>query len=861
MSHSEKKPPSYLEVKCKECGKTIQRRQLENHYKTFHDELDYKDSLVAPKGNLHNFLKRQSSSELPSTSSSIKKQSLVRESTEKTSESVVITELSEQSSSSLNELKIDISKIKEDQGKILELLSSEKKQSEIKEEPNQSFDSTLKYCKSNDDILSNIDWIVVADDSTELVRCLVCTTGNVKKGMPGTFSLTQELRKLKFTIKEHMKRELHLKNLAESNLNTAESLKAAKRSDVVGMRLGLIAYQIIYRGEALFSYPPKIANLSLSNVDVGTTNHSKRFIVDLVPCLQAAIEKKMQEQINAPLPCTGEQPPYVLIDDKVHHKSEERHGIMLRLAVLKNGYLFKTFFLGHPQQPVGTRIEMTKTLFDTTEEKTNQTMLDVRQRLVGHTADGGIIKNLHIHVSHKDRLNVSEEYAKSLLFRDAAHLLESTLGDVKKVTPWLQKIFDFLTTAMVHFRVGSAQETLKAECEKLQCPFYTFHLFSTTRFHEYVYRSVKNFDHMWMPMMMILKRISSTVSSEGVEAQKGIIKQLQDPQFIIELLFVSEVSKQFSILSQLFQEENKFPFHVKKSSETVYNNMRHAKDNFQKNLLPKENEDNDNWKQFNSAIQEIKKDGTYKSVKLISKGTQGFTRASSSTSELDIEDQITLCFKKFSTYLQTLLDCTDPEKFWGRFAWPEWLLLSETCFDFLLDIAEDVREESFKDLLEIQFSPHPLKEDEKERLKEEYKTLCLIAKDMNEKQRFKSIEEFWYDLLTSENLFKHIRFLINYALRPLSRTYNETILESMFSKVKDTDGVGKPLNYETAEQLCFIRYNGPNPLRAKGLVRAALDKKFKGKEWHFVTDSKQFFVSKNIQHQIQEAKEEFSLFD
>ena len=90
-------------------------------------------------------------------------------------------------------------------------------------------------------------------------------------------------------------------------------------------------------------------------------------------------------------------------------------------------------------------------------------------------------------------------------------------------------------------------------------------------------------------------------------------------------------------------------------------------------------------------------------MKLISKGTQGFTRASSSTSELDIEDKITLCFKKFSTYLQTLLDCTDPEKFWGRFAWPEWLLLSETCFDFLLDIAEDVREESFKDLLEIQF--------------------------------------------------------------------------------------------------------------------------------------------------------------
>lgn len=88
------------------------------------------------------------------------------------------------------------------------------------------------------------------------------------------------------------------------------------------------------------------------------------------------------------------------------------------------------------------------------------------QRLVSHTADGGIITNLHIHVSTKDMLGVSEEYAKSILFRDAAHLLESTLGDVKKVTPWIQKLFAFLTTVMVQFRVGSAQNTFKKECEK-----------------------------------------------------------------------------------------------------------------------------------------------------------------------------------------------------------------------------------------------------------------------------------------------------------------------------------------------------------------------------------------------------------
>ena len=93
----------------------------------------------------------------------------------------------------------------------------------------------------------------------------------------------------------------------------------------------------------------------------------------------------------------------------------------------------------------------------------------------------------------------------------------------------------------------------------------------------------------------------------------------------------------------------------------------------------------------------------------------------------------------------------------------------------------------------------------KKRLKEEYQTLCLIAKDI--KKKIKTIEEFWYILLTNEIYFKNIKFILKFALRPLSRTYNETILESFFSKVKDTDDAGKCLNYKTVENLCFIRSN------------------------------------------------------
>ena len=68
-------------------------------------------------------------------------------------------------------------------------MSRETKRAELKEDANLSFDFTLNNCKSVDDILSNINWIVMSDDSAEWVRYLICTKGNVKKGMAGTFCL------------------------------------------------------------------------------------------------------------------------------------------------------------------------------------------------------------------------------------------------------------------------------------------------------------------------------------------------------------------------------------------------------------------------------------------------------------------------------------------------------------------------------------------------------------------------------------------------------------------------------------------------------------------------------------------------
>ena len=73
----------------------------------------------------------------------------------------------------------------------------------------------------------------------------------------------------------------------------------------------------------------------------------------------------------------------------------------------------------------------------------------------------------------------------------------------------------------------------------------------------------------------------------------------------------------------------------------------------------------------------------------------------------------------------------------------------------------------------------------------------------------------------------------------MSKTFNESRsnCESFFHALKETDDSGKPLNFETVEDLCFIKYNGPNPLKAKTLIRGALNRHFDKKPWHLFVSS------------------------
>ena len=338
---SSKTSPSFVEYECKQCHKKIQKRSLDDHYTKFHPNHDHKECLIHLKSNLHGFFKRPHETDIQSESNKLPKISNVPSSSSASDE--VLHEVSS----------VDLQAVLKNQDKMMNMLTSltNQKVDLDKKKSTSTHELLPKSANVNDEdvvfdvadsvefLMKNIDWLVPADRNPSLANCIACA--DPKKIQIGVFDCDQEFNKFKFVVKRHAKLESHLLKINERNLSNEESMKTAKRNELVGMRLGSLCYQILYEGESLRSYPKKVALLSTNGVDCGTTNHSRRFIVSLIPHFKEEISDMLKAVINTTLESTDELRPCALIDDKTKLKHDERHGILCRIPILKQGRFFK----------------------------------------------------------------------------------------------------------------------------------------------------------------------------------------------------------------------------------------------------------------------------------------------------------------------------------------------------------------------------------------------------------------------------------------------------------------------------------------------------------------------------------------
>ena len=114
-------------------------------------------------------------------------------------------------------------------------------------------------------------------------------------------------------------------------------------------------------------------------------------------------------------------------------------------------------------------------------------------------------------------------------------------------------------------------------------------------------------------------------------------------------------------------------------------------------------------------------------------------------------------------------------------------------------------------------------------------------------------KDMWYVLLTEEAFYKNCKYVNNFSLKFLNRSFNECIVESEVSSIEAIEAKGRPLKQENVDKLNFISTNGPHPLMSMKLVEDFMNNYF-GSEWHFTLQKSKWFVSKTIDQKFQEAK-------
>ena len=68
--------------------------------------------------------------------------------------------------------------------------------------------------------------------------------------------------------------------------------------------------------------------------------------------------------------------------------------------------------------------------------------------------------------------------------------------------------------------------------------------------------------------------------------------------------------------------------------------------------------------------------------------------------------------------------------------------------------------------------------DEKTRIYAEYVTLLVHVKELHQTATLDTAEEFWYKLLTEQQYFENCLNINDFALRFLTRTFNECSVEA-----------------------------------------------------------------------------------
>ena len=506
---------------------------------------------------------------------------------------------------------------------------------------------------------------------------------------------------------------------------------------------------------------------------------------------------------------------------------------------MKSGVLFESFFVGNPNVVSNSGISLTRLLVNTILNTFEWKEEDLRERFTGACVDGQYIHlNMRDHLA--DILNLPINLMDDSVIWDAAHRLELACQHAKEGysidgqriggTKWLIELDNVLQHIMKIFRFGHNHTDLRKIAAEYHQVFLEFNLFSETRFVEYAYRTYDHFVRMYAILSEKLNRDeqAALTEKEVADTTEKLQNMLVQIELVVDLLFMTDLSHLLTFTSKEFQRFDVFPFYAM----TVYNNLKlqlnSARDSFNSFKVPQpinlhqteHGKPYNVWQSFASGVKSITESQCFEKIGLLVRSERGRVTRSGTSFGCDCEGFSAIIMQRFKAY-RIYLDLLITELI-NRFKpWPEWVILCYNSLDFQNSLEFAERKQSFQKLMEMPFGINPLLNDEKERLQAEYVTLHRNALTVIEKLRGDEavkLEQVWYMLLTEKDYYNNCKFVNNYVLMFLNRSFNECIVESEVSSVEDISTSSRHLKDENVEKLNFISSNGPHPVVSMRLV-------------------------------------------
>ena len=655
----------------------------------------------------------------------------------------------------------------------------------------------------------------------------------------------------------------------------------------MGLNLFRIRYTGIKQHQPRTAFEENIVTAKLGGVDVGDINHSRKFAKEIDTSVFETMKEDLKIALNDELEATGEKRPLGLTFDKMTPAKETGQVHAIIIPVPENQMsqpLLVPVFLDLPpvqHHDIASLAKLSKSTlkqFGVEDKQVEGVAVD------GEYVKKGIKEKLIAELDIPG-MNHSQKGDWITFVWDPAHEVELAIKDVRKedIFQWLENHIKQMNEATGLLNIGKGLQQSLSAAENLDERLYKLRNMSGTRFVAYYYGCLANNEKSLSISIEVLKEKSETSSKkETREKARDILKSWKTQQWMMTNLGLIDIFRQLGQVSRNMQTVELFPWEILEIQDGMIRTLRKMGDIKLTNDTGETFEDKfdkELWIELGLNVEKVLK-GEYRGqdttvFQMFRRGRSADAIKQSSLSLLTtVQNRLSsLCSDIASKFEERLNVEKDHQS-------TELIRSMGKCLNIQDIIKNGEEDDEFNDIWEgnivkilkkANYSPEDASKVLEEYIIFKRRVNILDQSDKSSSELMRMNEHHMYMLhkctaqcaakyrntcadrnkvalpktpiamkflhlfLREPELYRGIENFLHLLLRCVLKTHAETVAESMGNLVDLHCDKRRGLGVQDVGLEVFIDWNVPPVHMADNLGIKSLNRLFKGRKWHFIT--------------------------